>query len=325
MKMNILGQTGIEVSELSYGTLTLGKLQADMTPEQGAPAIAKAVESGINFFDTAQLYRTQNHLRIGLGSATNQVVIATKTHAKNREDARKAVEESLTELGREYIDIYHLHLVDSADDLKSRTEALEFLLELKEKGTIRAIGASVHKVEAAKAVATEPNIDILFPIVNSNGLGIPDGSAEDMIEVCRIAKKDGKGIYVMKPLAGGHLRTSAKDAFNFLQQTGIADSICAGMKSVPEVEMNVSIIENRKISQKILDQIETIPRMLKIYDLCIGCGACVDTCDQGALSLDLSRMDESKGKKGQAVVDTTKCILCGYCAEVCPQFTIRII
>ena len=60
-------------------------------------------------------------------------------------------------------------------------------------------------------------------------------------------------------------------------------------------------------------------------DRCIGCGACIDTCDQGALSLDESKADPKKGKKVQSVVDLTKCILCGYCAEVCPEFTIRII
>ena len=89
--------------------------------------------------------------------------------------------------------------------------------------------------------------------------------------------------------------------------------------------MNVSLFEGREISEEILDQVETVPRTLKIYGRCIGCGACVDTCDQDALTLDLSQADESRGKKGQSVVDHAKCILCGYCADVCPEFTIRII
>jgi len=325
LKKVTLGSTGIKVTELSFGTLILGRIQADLTPEQGAPAVAKAVEMGINLFDTAHSYGTQNHLRLGLGQAKNDVVIATKAHARTRPEAEKTFEESLRELDREYIDIYHCHLIDSAQDLQNRREVLDYFLGLKEKGLIRAIGASVHKVEAAEAVAAEPDFDVLFPVLNSQGLGIPDGSAQDMITACQFAKNQGKGLYAMKPLAGGHLRQSPQEAFRFLQETRLMDSICVGMKSPAEVEMNVSIFEGREVSKETLAQVETVRRALKIYNLCVGCGDCVEACDQGALSIDYSQADESKGKKGQSVVDMAKCILCGYCAEVCPNFVIRVV
>jgi ferredoxin len=97
------------------------------------------------------------------------------------------------------------------------------------------------------------------------------------------------------------------------------------MKSTAEVEMNVSIFEGRAVSDDILARLETSERSLKITRFCTGCGQCVETCDQGALSLDYSMADESTGKKAQSVVDKTRCILCGYCAEVCPEFAIRVI
>jgi formate hydrogenlyase subunit 6/NADH:ubiquinone oxidoreductase subunit I len=97
------------------------------------------------------------------------------------------------------------------------------------------------------------------------------------------------------------------------------------MKTPAEVEMNVSIFEGGKVSKEILAQIETASRTLRIYDRCVGCEACVETCAQEALYLDRSQTDESKGKKGQSIVNMDKCILCGYCAEVCPQFLIRVI
>lgn len=325
MDYKTLGKTGINVSELSFGTLILGWLQANMTEEEAAPAIEKALDLGINFFDTAQSYRTQTHLRAGLGARKNDVVIATKTHERTREGAQKAFEESLRELDRETIDIYDFHLIDSAADLAHRQPVLDYFLELKETGRIRAIGASVHKVEAARAVAVHPDIDVVFPVLNSHGLGITDGTREDMLDACRTAAENGKGIYVMKPLGGGHLRQAPLEAFTYLRDTCLVDSICAGMKSPAEVEMNVRLFEGRTVSQGILAEVETVPRTLRIYDRCGGCGACIDTCDQGALSLDLSKADESRGKKGQSVVDHDKCILCGYCAEVCPEFTIRII
>jgi len=321
----MLGNTKIAVSELSFGTLILGWLQADMTPEAAVPAIQKACELGINFFDTAQSYRTQAHLREGLGQNMNKVVIATKTHAKTCRDAELAFAESLKELGRDYIDIYEFHLIENKADLENRAEVLNYLLGLKAKGLIRAIGASVHRVEAAKAIVEHPEMDILFPVFNAQGLGIIDGTAADMQAVCKTAKERGMGVYAMKPLAGGHLRENPKEAFDFIRNTQTIDSICTGMKSAAEVEMNVRLFEGDTVSKDILAEVATESRKLRIYERCIGCGACVETCDQGALSLDETKADEATGKKGQSVVDHSKCILCGYCAEVCPEFTIRII
>ena len=243
MKRNVLGRTGLEVSELSFGAMTIGKIQAGMTPEEGAPAIQKAFELGINFFDTAQAYGTQKHLGFALGRSVDDVVIATKSRHKSREQVALALEEALTELGRQYIDIFHMHLVDDAADLASRREVLDFLLEQKAKGIIRAVGASTHSVAGAGAVAGEPDIDVLFPLVNSRGLGIVDGSVEDVIEVCRQAKAGGKGLYVMKPLAGGHLRQEPGEAFEFIRKLGLFESVCTGMKSPAEVEMNAALFE----------------------------------------------------------------------------------
>jgi len=325
MKQNLLGKTGIRVSELSLGTLIFSKMQGALSVEEGARVVRKAIESGITFIDTAAGYGSQDHVREGVKGARDKVIVSTKSHGKTVDVVQKDFETSLRELDRDAIDVYHFHLVESPADLTARSKVLDFLVQCKARGLIRAIGASVHRVDAARAVVAESDIDVLFPILNFKGMGIMDGSAEDMIDVCRQAHGRGMGIMIMKPLGGGNLRRSPGEAFAFLRGLGIVDSICVGMKSPAEVEMNVRLMEGRTVPKKILAQVETVPRRLRINRFCMGCGACVEACAQGALSVDFSQADPSSGKKGHAVVDKDKCVLCGYCAEACPEFVIRVV
>ena len=325
MNLNELGQTGIRVSELSFGTLTLASFQADLSLEESNRLLKKALALGINLFDTATSYQTQSRLRAGLGDAVNEVIISTKTHARTSDLVRRDFEASLKDLDREYIDIYHVHLVDGSQDLEDRRCVLDFLLDCKRKGLVRAIGASVHKVSAARAVVAEPDIDVLFTILNSQSFGIIDGTSEDMAEVCRRASARGMGVMAMKPLGGGHLNKIPQKAFDFIRDFGSIDSICVGMQSPAEVEMNVRLFEDRKVSEAILSRLDASPRRLLISRFCTGCGNCIDACAQRALSIDTTEADESIGKEGKSVVDHDTCILCGYCADACPQFAIRII
>jgi predicted aldo/keto reductase-like oxidoreductase len=325
VKKMVLGRSGLEVSELSLGTLILGRIQADLSVEDGAKPVARAMELGINFIDTAAAYGSQLHVRKGLQGFTGEVLLSTKSHGRTREAVQKDFETSLNELGRGYLDVYQLHLVNNAKELEERRDVLNFLLELKQQKLIRAIGASVHRVEGAKAVAAEKSFDVLFPVLNSHGLGIIDGTIEEMSAVCRQAKERGMGIMAMKPLGGGHLRKSPGACFDFLRGLGFVDTICVGMKTPAEVDMNVLTIEGRPIPPEIRTRIETTRRQLKIYDRCLGCGACAEACAQGALSVDASKADPAKGKKGMAAVDHNLCILCGYCAEACPELALRVI
>jgi NAD-dependent dihydropyrimidine dehydrogenase PreA subunit len=138
-----------------------------------------------------------------------------------------------------------------------------------------------------------------------------------------LATELGSGLCAF--VIGQNVENAAKEAFAFARRLDFVDSICVGMKSPAEVEMNVRLMEGRPVPKKILAQVETVPRRLRINRFCKGCGACVETCDQGALSVDLSQADPSEGKKGHAVVDKEKCILCAYCAEACPDFCIRVV
>jgi len=315
-KVNV-GNTGICVSELCYGTLTMGSLQAALAPEEGARAIRRAFELGVNFYDTAKSYGTYPHLALGLqGVARDQLVIASKSHARSYTKMKADVEECLRELSLEHIDIFHLHLVPSAENLAARRGALECLLEFRDRGLIRVIGASTHTIAGVRALNSEPAIDVVFPVLNRRGLGITDGTLDGMLEALSESKQQGKFIYAMKPLGGGHLYQEVEDSLKYLRELPLCDAIAVGMKDESEVEMNVAIFEGRTITKEIRQRVHALKRRLKIYDfLCTGCGLCIDECDQEALSL----------VDNKAVVDDSKCILCGYCAAVCPDYVIRVV
>jgi aryl-alcohol dehydrogenase-like predicted oxidoreductase len=316
VKRVILGNTGIEVTELCFGTLTVSKLQAGVAPSEAGPVIARALDLGVDFVDTAQAYETYEHVAAAIKDRPQKPVIATKSKAASAEDMKVAVEQALDEMGLDHVDIFLLHLVRSEEDFGERREALDCLLEYKRKGTVRAIGLSTHTLEGLRPAINHPELEIVLPCVNRKGLGVNDGTLEELLQLLEALKNLGKGIYAMKPLAGGHLFADAADSLNYVRSLDAVDSIAVGMKSIAEVEMNVCIFEDKQVPAELKEKADQVSKELIIYSrVCQGCGSCIENCEQGALSL----------VDGKSVVDESQCILCGYCAEECPVFCIRVI
>jgi len=315
MKTVRMSRTGLEVSELCFGTLTLGRLQANLSPRAGGDVIRRALESGVTFFDTAQAYGSYPHLKEGLAGVSDGVVVASKSHESTYESMRNAVEEALTEMNLERIDIFHLHLIRSREDFLGREGALKCLMDLRGKGMIRAIGVSAHAAEGVRAVLDSDEIEVVFPLINKDGFGIVDGTLEDMLQAVKAAKDRGKDLYAMKPLGGGHLINDIPAAIEYLRGLSLFDSLSVGMKTPDEVDMNVRIFEGKSVSSSLLEKVKSAGKRLIVYDFCKKCGTCEETCDQGAIKV---------GDK-KAVVDHDKCILCGYCAASCPVFCLRVI
>jgi ferredoxin len=144
---------------------------------------------------------------------------------------------------------------------------------------------------------------------------VTDGTLDEIRSALRQLKSEGKGIYAMKPLGGGHLRESVVDSLNLVRSFDEVDAVAVGMKSVPEVIVNAAIFSGKPVTEEMLAAARSVERKLMINRLCIGCGECVERCDQGALSL----------VEGKSEVDRDKCIICGYCVEACPVFAIRVI
>lgn len=310
-----LGNTGIEVSRLCFGSLTMTPFQANLSVEEGAELIRYAYSKGINFLDTAEIYDNYRYIREALKTIDRRkYVITTKCYAYTRDMAKKSLDLALEELGTDYIDIFMLHEQESIHTLNGHKEAIEYFKEAKQQGKIRAIGISTHRIEGVLGALKVEDIEVIHPIVNMQGIGIQDGSIDDMLKAIKKAYNMGKGIYAMKPLGGGHLINRSEEAFNFVRNIPFINSIAIGMQSKDEIDCDVSLMETGIAPEIAKKNIVKKDRRLIVADYCIGCGICVNTCRHNGISL----------VDGKAVPNEN-CVLCSYCARNCPEFCIKVI
>ncbi len=316
MKQISLGDTGITTSRIVFGTLPLGPLQACLSPGEGGRLIRHALECGVNLIDTATLYETYPHVRAGLRGFNGEVRIATKTHAPDGATARAHVELALRELGRDRLDIVLLHGARIADPFAERREVLDVLLRMKEEGKIAHVGLSSHYISAIRKVVAHPEIEVVHPLINLTGMGILDGSAEEMAAAIAACSLAGKGVYAMKALAGGNLIAEARASLRYVFGLPGVDAVAIGMLSEAEIEANVGLAEEGRAEEATWQQLEKKRRRLRVMErVCKGCGMCVDACVNNALTV----------VGGSARVDEATCVLCGYCGAACPEFIIRVV
>ncbi|QHC26028.1 aldo/keto reductase [Streptomyces sp. GS7] len=156
MQRRILGGTGISVSEYALGAMMLGAW-GNPDHEDGIRIVHRALDAGINFIDTADIYSDgENEEIVGkaLKGRRDDVVLATKFHnpmgpdANHRGNSRRwlvrAVEGSLRRLGTDHIDLYQVHRPDPDTDID---ETLSALSDLVRSGKVRAIGTSTFPAE----------------------------------------------------------------------------------------------------------------------------------------------------------------------------------
>lgn len=315
MEYNYLGSTGLLVSRLCYGSLTIGPLQAKLPVEEGAELLREAFDRGINFIDTAELYKNYEYIKRGIAGRREQVIISAKSYAYSEETAEASLQKAMKELGTDYIDIFSLHEQESEHTIRGHQEALAYFVKAKEKGYIRTVGISTHAVAAVEASLKYPEIEVLHPIINKAGLGIIDGGVNEMLQAINKAARAGKGIYSMKALGGGNLMNSAQECFDFVLNNRDIHAIAVGMQSKAEIMNNIAIFEGKEVSEDIWNELKDKKRRLLIDYWCTGCGCCSEKCQQKAIEM----------TGGKAVVHPDKCVLCGYCSAYCPDFCIKMI
>ena len=180
---------------------------------------------------------------------------------------------------------------------------------------MRAVGISTHRIAGAQAASELPEIDVIHPLFNIQGLGIQDGTRQEMEDVLTKAAAAGKGIYLMKALGGGNLLPQADDALKFAFSRPFASAVAVGMKTRQEVDINVLAASGQPVPDELKRQVSRMKRQLHIDPWCEGCEECVKHCPQDALYL---------GEDGKTHVREEECLLCGYCAAACPFFYIKV-
>lgn len=213
MKLRPLGRTGLKVSPYCLGTMMFGPAGIP-DPDDCARILHRALDAGINFIDTADVYgwgETEVILGKALKGRRDDVILATKFSGPMGEDQNRrgtsrrwiltAVEESLRRLEVDHIDLYQIHHYDPATDLE---ETLSALTDLITAGKVRAIGSSsflgsdiveAHGISErrrlARLRAEQPSYSILAR-----------GIERDVLPVC---DRYGMGVLTWSPLAWGLL------------------------------------------------------------------------------------------------------------------------
>jgi len=311
MKKNELGNTGIYVSTIGFGVLTIGENQLNLPLQEGAELIRYGMEKGINFFDTAQYYKTYPYLREALKSTNFDPVICTKCLDTSASAMNDAIEEARTQLDRDVIDIFLLHEVRNHPDFQNRSDAWEALQNAKNKGIVKAIGISTHHVDVMEQMVENHSCDVLFPLINIEGLGIRKGDhfgdRNEMVDAIRRNHKNGKGIFSMKAFGGGNLVQSYTKCLDYVTNISSITSVMIGFGRKAEIDRAIDYT-NGNLPADYMPDITNKKIMIDPGD-CEGCQNCLFRCPNHAISMNAF---------GIAEIDQHICLKCGYCAPVCP-------
>jgi predicted aldo/keto reductase-like oxidoreductase len=311
MKKIELGKTGLMISPIGFGVLTIGDNQLNLPISEGAAIIHYGLERGINFLDTAQCYRTYPYIRQALKGSNFDPVISSKSLVLTANEMSDAIEEARMALDRDIIDIFLLHEVRNDPDFSNRAGAWEQLQEAKLKGLVKAIGVSTHHVDVAEKMAMVEECDVLFPLINIESLGIRLGTGfgtkEDMAAAIQKNGEHGKGIFAMKAFGGGNLVRNYVTCLDYVTSLPGISSVMLGFGACNEVDRAIEYAEG-KLPEDYIPDVSNKKIYIDPGD-CEGCGSCLIRCPNHAITMNL---------KGVAEVNPEICLTCGYCAPVCP-------
>ena len=311
----ILGKTGLKVNKEAFGALPIQRTDK----ETAVKILRKALDNGINFYDTARSY-TDSEEKLGLAFAgrRGEFILATKTPSKDGKAMKRDLETSLEKLKTTYIDIYQFHNPSVLPRPGDGSGLYEAALEAKKQGKIRFIGISNHRLPLAKEIVESDLYDTLqFPFSYLS-------SEEEISLVQRCAEKN-VGFIAMKALSGGLItdifaaRAWMAQFSNVIPIWGIQrekelDELLAAMKNPGPLSPK----ENGQIAK---DQEELGGEFCRGCGYCLPCPAEIQINLAARINLLMKRSPAARwfsedGQKEMAKIE--KCQDCGGCVSRCP-------
>lgn len=322
-----LGKTGIKVSGVGYG---IGFVPI---PE----VVNRALDLGVNYFDTSRVYGDSEKTfgEIIKKRDRSKLVIATKSGMRRKEDILKNIDESLTALGTDYVDVYHLHARDTPSSIPD--EALEAMQEVKKAGKARALGFSCHDPNRMVDFHLESGVFDVIQTTYSFAIG---GFYRD--QAIKKLHDAGIGIIAMKvvvALTGLNIKNFENpparegegplSGIKWVLNNPAIGTTVPHMKTIEELEMNI-----RAMSEPYTPADEK-----KLYVMneqirssyCRMCYECSGKCPNGMPATDVLRFlayNDYCGNYHQAKmsfmelpkkVQNIRCSDCSECAIECPN------
>ena len=359
MQYTEFGKTGIKVSRLGFGCMCFPFAEVDgkkvFNEEESIRMMHRAMELGVNYFDTAPGYcDTISEIIVGkaLKGRRDQVYLSTKypTEVGTGDDYEKKLEISLKKLDTDYIDFYHFWGI-SLDTWEKKLDTpdgpLARALKLRDQGVIRHISFSFHdKPENMMEIIRRGQGQLASVLCQYNLL---DRANEDAIA---FAHEQGLGVTIMGPVGGGRLgapsqviqdllpgkvQSSAEMALRFVMNNPNVNIALSGMSSMEMVEENARVAsdmsplsagENARVDA----MLEENRRLAELY--CTGCNYCMP-CPKGLNIPEIFKMMNyhrvygltDYAKKTYAAIgsgnlkfqNAASCVGCGQCEKKCPQ------
>ncbi len=261
-----LGSSGLKVSRLCLGCMSFGSSFEWMLPEEPSFALVrKALDLGINFFDSANVYSSGESEQIlgralkRFGVRRDDVIVATKLYfpmgpgpnqrGLSRKHVFQAIDASLERLGVDYVDLYQIHRFDLETPID---ETLEALAQLVRNGKVRYLGASTMAAyQFAKMLFRADQLQLpRFVSMQNNYSLLYREEEREMIPLCR---EEGIGLIPYSPIGGGLLAGSrragtvrsqspmARDRFNRPADEAVIDAVAAVARQRDETPAQVAI------------------------------------------------------------------------------------
>jgi len=191
-------------------------------------------DHGLRFFDTADAYGSHPHVAVALKQLPrDKITVMTKSWSRTPQEMGADLDRYRRELGTDYLDIVLMHCLTDGNWTERYKGVMEVLSEAKEKGVIRAHGCSCHSIEALRAAAKSPWVEVDLVRINPIGSHM-DADPDTVLSVIKQMKASGKGIVGMKILGQGDLRTRQSEALKYALSLNLLDAFTIGAESKAE-------------------------------------------------------------------------------------------